>query len=69
MSTKLPSLPVATVTDEAREGTTLRGLPQPEQDDPGAAVRTQFVTHLESLVAGSDRWSGRRETNGRKPED
>jgi hypothetical protein len=32
----------------------------PEQADRDAAVRTQLVTHLESLIAGSDSWSDRR---------
>jgi hypothetical protein len=32
----------------------------PEQADRDAAVRSQLVTHLESLIAGSDAWSDRR---------
>ena len=32
----------------------------PEQADRDAAVRTQLVVHLESLIAGSDGWSARR---------
>jgi len=31
----------------------------PEQGDRDAAVRTQLVAHLESLIAGSDGWSDR----------
>jgi hypothetical protein len=34
----------------------------PEQADRDAAVRTQLVTHLESLIAGSDSWTDRRRT-------
>jgi len=32
----------------------------PEQADRDAAVRTQLVAHLESLIAGSDAWPERR---------
>ncbi len=32
----------------------------PEQADRDAAVRTQLVAHLESLIAGSDSWPDRR---------
>jgi hypothetical protein len=32
----------------------------PEQADRDAAVRTQLVAHLESLIAGSDAWTDRR---------
>jgi len=32
----------------------------PEQADRDAAVRNRLVTHLESLIAGSDAWSDRR---------
>jgi hypothetical protein len=32
----------------------------PEQAERDAAVRTQLVAHLESLIAGSDAWSDRR---------
>jgi len=32
----------------------------PEQADRDAAVRDRLVTHLESLMAGSDGWTGRR---------
>jgi hypothetical protein len=34
----------------------------PEQADRDAAVRTQLVSHLESLIASSDDWSERRRT-------
>ncbi len=32
----------------------------PEQADRDAAVRTQLVAHLESLIDGSDAWTDRR---------
>ncbi len=32
----------------------------PEQADRDAAIRSQLVTHLESLIVGSDGWSDRR---------